>query len=165
MAEGTTISENNAVTSPIAANPARERKMAELSYMKLHGGNILFSIFLREKNRFESAISRLEHRYGKSNVKTYVRNSRWDGFSILKNAISKGYNLSYDIRSMMANDSVNSILKFSVVEVGKIIRDSRDDLDEVILAINEKQNGVIDRQDEVFDNRCELFGGKNELFA
>ena len=165
MAEGTKISENTSVTSPLAVNPARERKMAELSYMKLHGGNILFSIFLREKNRFENAISRLEHKYGKSNVKTYVRNSRWDGFSILKNAISKGYSLSYDIRSLMANDSVNSILKFSVVEVGKIIRNGRNDLDEVILAINDKQNRDIDKEDEVFDNHDGLFDNSEGLFA
>ena len=166
MAEGTNISENKAVTSPIkASDSVRAKKMAELSYMKLHGSNILFSIFLREKNRFENAISRLEHKYGKSNVKTFVRNVRWDSMSILRNSICKGYSLGYDIKSMVSNDSVSSILKHSVVEVGKIVRNGRNELDEVILDINDKKDGVYDGQDGLFDNQDGLFNNKNELFA
>ena len=166
MAEGTKISENTSVTSPITANnSAKARKMAELNYMKLHAGNILFSIYLREKNRFENAISRLEHKYGKSNVKTFVRNARWDGMSIFRDSVCKGCSLGYDIKSMVANDNVNSILKHSVTEVGKIIRNGRNELDEIILDINEKNDGVYDEQDGLFDSTRGFFDRNNKIFA
>ena len=112
-------------------------KKEEIEYRTVQAERILLGIILENKGKYENEIWNLEHQFGKERVKELVRHSTMDCESILRSGMTKAYGVAGDVSTMIKTQDIKTILLYAATEVGKIVKNSKNEFNEVLKGLKD----------------------------